>query len=210
MADGDVLRADVELSRDAGPQVGAAAGELCERRRKERQRRFKSRPTTHASGDVPTPALTMLMKADRKTMTMVKTPTRVLLSRDRTMLLDTVCRGTGKSWEWGRKRGKVNTHSPVCKGGGGGARMNVCTSKLHVKRPHPKTAVHGGDEHDGHEDDETADEEAHHHAGSAERRRDWLPFFPPPPPYHSFQLPDVINPVTPNWPHVPVCCPFAK
>lgn len=39
------------------------------------------------------------MNADRKTMTMVKTPTRVLFSRDCTILLEMVCRGTGKTWE---------------------------------------------------------------------------------------------------------------
>lgn len=37
------------------------------------------------------------MKAERKTMMMVKTPTRVLFSLDWTILLERVCRGTGKS-----------------------------------------------------------------------------------------------------------------
>jgi hypothetical protein len=39
----------------------------------------------------------MLMKAERKTRMMVKTPTRVLLSLDWTILLDKVWRGTGKN-----------------------------------------------------------------------------------------------------------------
>lgn len=43
--------------------------------------------------------LTILMKAERKTTMMVKTPTSVLFSLDRTILLERVCRGTGKSWE---------------------------------------------------------------------------------------------------------------
>lgn len=37
------------------------------------------------------------MKAERKTMMMVKMPTRVLFSLDWTILLERVCRGTGKS-----------------------------------------------------------------------------------------------------------------
>lgn len=41
----------------------------------------------------------MLMKAERKTTMMVKTPTRVLFSLDWTILLERVCRGTGNSWE---------------------------------------------------------------------------------------------------------------
>lgn len=40
----------------------------------------------------------MLMKAERKTMMMVKTPTKVLFSLDWTILLESVCRGTGKIW----------------------------------------------------------------------------------------------------------------
>lgn len=51
------------------------------------------------------------MNADRKTMMMVKTPTRVLFSRDCTILLETVCRGTGKTWEGGQiqqERGQEN------------------------------------------------------------------------------------------------------
>lgn len=44
------------------------------------------------------------MKAERKTMMMVKTPTRVLFSLDWTILLERVCRGTGKSWEHGKKQ----------------------------------------------------------------------------------------------------------
>lgn len=41
--------------------------------------------------------LTMLMKAERKTRTIVKTPTRVLLSLDWTIRLDRVCRGIEKN-----------------------------------------------------------------------------------------------------------------
>lgn len=48
--------------------------------------------------------LTILMKAERKTMMMVKTPTRVLFSLDWTILLERVCRGTGKSWRTDRVR----------------------------------------------------------------------------------------------------------
>lgn len=52
--------------------------------------------------------LTILMNADRKTMTMVKTPTRVLFIRDCTILLEMVCRGTGKTWA-GKRRGKYES-----------------------------------------------------------------------------------------------------
>lgn len=44
------------------------------------------------------------MKAERKTMMMVKTPTRVLFSLEWTILLESVCRGTGKSWEYGNNQ----------------------------------------------------------------------------------------------------------
>lgn len=37
------------------------------------------------------------MKAERQTMTIVKTPTRVLLSLEWTILLERVCRARGKS-----------------------------------------------------------------------------------------------------------------
>ena len=49
------------------------------------------------------------MKAERKTRMMVKTPTRVLLSLDWTILLESVWRGTGKNyqevrgWEGGKE-----------------------------------------------------------------------------------------------------------
>jgi hypothetical protein len=45
---------------------------------------------------------TMLTKAERNTRVMVNTPTRVLFFLDRTIFLESVCRGVGKSW--GRKR----------------------------------------------------------------------------------------------------------
>lgn len=35
------------------------------------------------------------------------------------------------------------------------------------QRPHPVAAVHGGHEHDGHQDNEAGDEEADHQAGAA-------------------------------------------
>lgn len=44
----------------------------------------------------------MLTKAERNTRVMVNTPTRVLFFLDRTIFLESVCRGVGKSW--GRKR----------------------------------------------------------------------------------------------------------
>lgn len=40
--------------------------------------------------------------------------------------------------------------------------------KLKTSEPHPKTAVHGRDEHDGQQDNETGDEEADHQVGAAE------------------------------------------
>lgn len=40
----------------------------------------------------------MLTKADRNTRVMVNTPTRVLFILDRTIFLERVCRGPGKSW----------------------------------------------------------------------------------------------------------------
>lgn len=43
----------------------------------------------------------MLTKAERNTRVMVNTPTRVLFVLDRTIFLESVCRGVGKSW--GRK-----------------------------------------------------------------------------------------------------------
>lgn len=43
----------------------------------------------------------MLIKAERNTRVMVNTPTRVLFVLDRTIFLESVCRGVGKSW--GRK-----------------------------------------------------------------------------------------------------------
>lgn len=47
---------------------------------------------------------TMLTKAERNTKVMVNTPTKVLFFLDRTIFLESVCRGVGKSW--GRKGGK--------------------------------------------------------------------------------------------------------
>lgn len=47
----------------------------------------------------------MLTKAERNTRMMVNTPTRVLFVLDRTIFLESVCRGVGKSWE-GRGRHK--------------------------------------------------------------------------------------------------------
>lgn len=47
----------------------------------------------------------MLMKAERQTMTMVRTPTRVLFSLDWTIPLERLCRGTGKSC--GQPNGQV-------------------------------------------------------------------------------------------------------
>lgn len=47
---------------------------------------------------------TMLTKAERNTRVMVNTPTRVLFFLDRTIFLESVCRGVGKSW--GRQEGK--------------------------------------------------------------------------------------------------------
>lgn len=49
---------------------------------------------------------TMLTKADRNTRMMLNTPSRVLFILDRTIFLDRVCRGTGKSCpeEGGRER----------------------------------------------------------------------------------------------------------
>lgn len=41
----------------------------------------------------------MLTKADMKRSMMVRTPTRVLLVRDWTIFLVTVCNAAGKSWE---------------------------------------------------------------------------------------------------------------
>lgn len=105
-------------------------------------------------------SLTILMNADRKTMTMVKTPTRVLFSLDWTILLERVCRGTGKSWECGG--GKDVDYERL----GKPARSSLGGDGT---RTHPKAAVDSGDEHDGHEDDEAADEEAHHHTGTAGR-----------------------------------------
>lgn len=48
----------------------------------------------------------MLTKAERNTRMMVNTPTRVLFVLDRTIFLESVCRGVGKSWE-GRGRHKA-------------------------------------------------------------------------------------------------------
>ena len=50
---------------------------------------------------------TMLTKADRNTRVMVNTPTRVLFILDRTIFLESVCSGAGKSCpgaEGGRER----------------------------------------------------------------------------------------------------------
>lgn len=47
----------------------------------------------------------MLMKAERQTTTMVRTPTRVLFSLDWTIPLERLCRGTGKSC--GQPNGQV-------------------------------------------------------------------------------------------------------
>jgi hypothetical protein len=41
---------------------------------------------------------TMLTKAERNTRVMVNTPTRVLFILDRTIFLERVCSGVGKSW----------------------------------------------------------------------------------------------------------------
>lgn len=49
---------------------------------------------------------TMLTKADRNTRVMVNTPTRVLFILDRTIFLERVCRGPGKSWEGGEEEGE--------------------------------------------------------------------------------------------------------
>lgn len=92
VAHGHALQTDVELRLDAAPQAVAAAGELNKKRNKDldmirgiglalREKR----------------QLTMLMKAERQTMTMVRTPTRVLFILDWTIPLERVCRGTGKS-----------------------------------------------------------------------------------------------------------------
>lgn len=54
---------------------------------------------------LPVRILTMLMKAERKTSTMIMTPTRVLLSLDWTILLDRCCRGTGKSCQREQRSG---------------------------------------------------------------------------------------------------------
>lgn len=45
----------------------------------------------------------MLTKADRNTRVMVNTPTRVLFILDRTIFLERVCRGAGKSWGEGER-----------------------------------------------------------------------------------------------------------
>lgn len=78
----------------------------------------------------PEEALTILMNADRKTRTMVKTPTRVLFSLDWTIRLERVCRGTGKSWE---------------RGGGGGrtedGRTWIVSGSLQVGRRRNKNSV---------------------------------------------------------------------
>lgn len=47
---------------------------------------------------------TMLTKADRNTRVMVNTPTRVLFILDRTIFLERVCSGAGKSCPRGRGR----------------------------------------------------------------------------------------------------------
>lgn len=52
----------------------------------------------------------MLMKAERQTMTMVRTPTRVLFSLDWTIPLERLCRGTGKSC--GQPNGQVVSLGP--------------------------------------------------------------------------------------------------
>lgn len=52
----------------------------------------------------------MLMKAERQTMTMVRTPTRVLFSLDWTIPLERLCRGTGKSC--GQPNGEVVSLGP--------------------------------------------------------------------------------------------------
>lgn len=125
------------------------------------------------------------MNADRKTMTMVKTPTRVLFSLDWTILLERVCRGTGKSWECGGNHQQeninyewvcspdlmVNLHGPVREEKNSGFQI-----KTKKKKTHAKTAVDSGDKHDGHEDDETADEEAHYHTGTTGRKRDVIKY----------------------------------
>lgn len=122
VTDGHVLKADVKFSGDAGPQVGAAAHEL-----RRGGNRDAGLITSHVFcvqnsallASILKLALTILMNADRKTMTMVKTPTRVLFSRDCTILLEMVCRGTGKTWECGenqqnRGTGKYQSLKECC------------------------------------------------------------------------------------------------
>lgn len=48
----------------------------------------------------------MLTKAERNTRVMVNTPTRVLFFLDRTIFLESVCRGVGKSWHKKGERDK--------------------------------------------------------------------------------------------------------
>lgn len=84
-------QADVKLRPEASPQVQAAAGELQE---VKGQCRDASRGGRCVGGG----SLTMLMKAERKTTMMVKTPTSVLFSLERTILLESVCRPAGNTW----------------------------------------------------------------------------------------------------------------
>lgn len=68
----------------------------------------------NGAGEVEPP--TMLTKADRNTRVMVNTPTRVLFILDRTIFLEKVCRGAGKSWgsRWGERQHRIQwaLHKP--------------------------------------------------------------------------------------------------
>lgn len=110
---------------------------------------------------------TILTKAEMKTRMMVKTPTSVLLVRDWTIFLDTVCMAAGKICE--TKRGKEKDKL-VMKTQGKSSLWNLLLFKgwsslyLHA-------GVDGTDKENVGKNDEDADVNSQHDQSTAEKHR---------------------------------------